>query len=164
MQNQSIYFIWCKISGKYFILATVSKILHKFEDHGTVKDYPWIDGPPVLDWTLPCLSRKIHICQQFHCPKNMVRLNVWMGGFWKQKNTMYIKYLVQEFLEDDYDSRLQFCKKMMWWCDENNGFLINKYLFGWSYLLFEWSSSLAQLTHTGYMKFVRSLLRAQIYG
>ena len=110
--------------------ATVSKILHKFEEHGTVKDLSRSGRPHVLDEDQKLdiavsLQEDPHLSTVSLAQNNPASRRT-IGRFLKtEKYHPYKVYLVQELLEDDYDRRLQFCEEIMRRCDENNGFPLN---------------------------------------
>ena len=107
--------------------GTVSKIFHKFDEHGTVKDLPRNGRPRVLgddeklDIALS-LQDNPHV-STVSLAQNHDTSRGTIGRFLKaEKYHPYNVYFVQKLLEDDYDRRLQFCEEMMRRCDENNRF------------------------------------------
>lgn len=110
--------------------ATVSKIFHKFEEHGTVKDLPRSGRPHVLDEDQKLdiavsLQEDPHLSTVSLTQNNPASRRT-IGRFLKtEKYHPYKVCLVQELLEDDYDRRVQFCEEIMGRCDENNGFPLN---------------------------------------
>uniref|UniRef100_V5I868 Transposable element Tc1 transposase n=1 Tax=Anoplophora glabripennis TaxID=217634 RepID=V5I868_ANOGL len=107
--------------------GTVSKIFHKFEEHGTVQTLPKtgraraLNEEKKLDIALELVENPhtstVSLARNHDASRTAIRM------FLKQeKYHPYKVCLVQELLEDDYDRRLQFCEEMMRRCDDNNGF------------------------------------------
>lgn len=107
--------------------GTVSKIFHKFEEHGTVRDLPRTGRARALNEDKK-LDIALEIVENPHIStvslaRNQDTSRTTVRRFLKnEKYHPYKVCLVQELLEDDYDRRLEFCEEMMRRCDGNNNF------------------------------------------
>ena len=94
--------------------STVSRVFHKFEEHGTVRDLPRSGRPPALtedkkiDLMLS-LTENPHSSVVTLALDDEASCSTVHRFFKSEKLHPYKPILVQELLEDDYDRRLEFC-------------------------------------------------------
>lgn len=109
--------------------STVSKIVKKFHEHGTVKDLPRT-GRPKLDDNIK-LDVLLSYNENPHLSTHQVALdlNVCQSSvkkiLHKEKYHPYKIRLIHELNEDDYDRRLQFCENMQERCNMDPLFCAN---------------------------------------
>lgn len=109
--------------------ATVSKILHKFNDIGNVRDKPKSGRPTVSDDNQ--LNVLLEIEENPHCSITTLSTNneICRGAVHKilkkAKLHPYKIKLIHELNEDDFDRRMEFCENMQELCNQNNGFEYN---------------------------------------
>lgn len=109
--------------------STVSKIISKFRETGSVRDKPKSGRPKICDET------KLNVLLSYqdnpHSSSRQVGLNQNIGYksvqniLHKEKYHPYKICLVHELNEDDFDRRLQFCENMQNICNDDGNFARN---------------------------------------
>lgn len=111
------------------VRSTVSKLVAKFTETGSVRDLPRQGRPRVNDETrlnvlLEAEENPQNSTRQLALNNNVDHSFV-VKFFKKEKYHPYKVQLIHELNEDDPDRRLQFCEELMLRCDENPNFLNN---------------------------------------
>lgn len=109
--------------------STVTKLVVKFTETGSVKDRPRQGRPQVgehvkLNVLLEAEERH-HVSTRQLALANQVAHSFVVKLFKKEHYCPYKVKLVQELHEGDEDRRLQFCEDVMLRCDQNPNFLEN---------------------------------------
>lgn len=109
--------------------STVSRIVSKFTETGSVKDLPRQGRPKIPD------DKKLNVLLEVednpHTSTRQIALNHDIDHssvvklLSKEKFHPYKPQLIHELNEDDPDRRLQFCEEFQLRCDENPNFLNN---------------------------------------
>ena len=113
--------------------STVSRIVAKFSETGSVRDLPRQGHLPISDETK--LNVLLETEENPHTSTKQIALNTNIDHsfvvklFKKEKYHPYKVQLIHELNEDDPDRRLQFCKELMLRCDETRNFLNNILFF-----------------------------------
>lgn len=109
--------------------STVSKLVAKFTETGSVKDLPRQGRPRIseevrLNVLLEAEENPHHSSRQLALNNNVDQSFV-VKLFRKEKYHPYKVQLIHELNKDDPDRRLQFCEELMLRCDEDPNFLNN---------------------------------------
>jgi hypothetical protein len=109
--------------------STVSRIVSKFFETGSVKDLPRQGRPQINEDTklqiLLEAEENPHISTRQLALNNNIDHSYVVKLFKKEKYTPYKVCLIHELNEDDPDRRLQFCEELMLRCHEDLNFLNN---------------------------------------
>lgn len=107
--------------------STVSKIVAKFNETGSVRDIPRSGRPRISDDTklnlLLSLEENPHASTTEMALQETVSQSFVVKLLKKEKLHPYKVQLIHELSEDDPDRRLEFCDMLMRHCDENPNFL-----------------------------------------
>lgn len=118
-----------KYPEKQISTSTVSRLVAKYDESGSVADLPRSGRPSTSNETK--LNILLEIEENHHLSTRQLALNHNVSQtsvvrlLKKEKYHPYKVQLIHELNEDDPDRRLQFCEQLMALCDGNPNFLKN---------------------------------------